>query len=290
MSRNIRLCPPRGHGMQTSTETLATMPARKPQRGRDNVLQRESALVSAKHDVRDAWQTLLGRGPLLPELLEPLLLISNVRQVVAGQQVLSRNDVARSLLLLVRGDVGLGLMTPKALLRIERSLRGPAWLDLSSAWLECRPTVDGVALSDAVLVSVSRSAYQALMARRPELARRTVVCLAEQLHAATGVTQDLMHKDAQARLATWLLRRCGVGASVQRIALHERKRDIASQLAVTPETLSRLLKQFSDDGLLEVRGYSIGILDASGLQSRAGGEALGGSIAKAEPAGAELSR
>jgi len=290
MLGKIGVYPTLGHRMQTSTETLATMPARKPQRGSDNVLQRESAQASAMHDVRDAWQTLLGRGPLLPELLEPLLLISNLRQVVAGQQVLSRHDVARSLLLLVRGDVGLGLMAPKAPLRIERSLRGPAWLDLSSAWLECRPKVDGVALSDAVLVSVSRKAYQALMARRPELARRTVLCLAEQLHAATGVTQDLMHKDAQARLATWLLRRCGVGASAQRIALHERKRDIASQLAVTPETLSRLLKQFSDDGLLEVHGYSIGILDASGLQSRAGGDDLGGSTAKAEPAAAELSR
>lgn len=276
--------------MQTVTETLTTMATRKPQRGRDNVLQPESVQTFAMHDVRAAWQSLLGRGPLLPDLLEQLLLISNVRQVVAGQQVLSRHDVARSLLLLVRGDVGLGLMTPKAPLRIERSLRGPAWLDLSSAWLDGRPTVDGVALSDAVLVNVSRSAYQALMVRRPELARRTVVCLAEQLHAATGVTQDLMHKDAQARLATWLLRRRGVDASAQHIALHERKRDIASQLAVTPETLSRLLKQFSDDGLLKVHGYSIGILDAPGLQSRAACDDLADSTTKADAAGVELSR
>ena len=276
--------------MQTLTDTQATMPERKPQRGRDNAPQRESVQTFATHDVRAAWQTLLGREPLLPELLQHLLLISNVRQLLAGQQVLSRHDVARSLLLLVRGDVGLGLMTPKAPLHIERSLRGPAWLDLSSAWLDCRPAVDGVALSDAVLVDVSRSAYQVLMARRPELARRTVVCLAEQLHAATGVTQDLMHKDAQGRLATWLLRRRGVDASAQHISLHERKRDIASQLGVTPETLSRLLKQFSDDGLLEVHGYSIGILDASGLQSRAACDDLDASTTKADPAGAELSR
>jgi len=68
-----------------------------------------------------AGQPWSGGGPLVPEWLEPWLLISNGRQVLAGQQVLSRHDVARSLLLLVRGDVGLGLMTPKAPLRIERS-------------------------------------------------------------------------------------------------------------------------------------------------------------------------
>lgn len=219
-------------------------------------------------EVRAAWQSVLGPAPLSPVLLDQLLLLSNVRNAAIGQQVFSRRETARGLLLLVRGDIGLGLTAPLAPLRIERSLRGPAWLDLSSAWLNGRPNLDGVALSEAVLVNVPRSAYQALMERRPELSRRTVVCLAEQLHAATAAKQDLMHKDAQARLATFLVQRSGVDAAASQFVLRERKRDIASQLAVTPETLSRLLKQFSDEGLLEVHGYTIAIRDAAGLQAR----------------------
>ena len=254
--------------MEALTDSPPGMRSRKPNRVRDNALQRERVQIDALREVRAAWQGLLGPAPLLPDLLDSLLLLSNTRKVKTGQQVLWRSEVARELLLVVQGDVGLGWLAPPAPLRIERSLRGPAWLDLSSAWLNCCPTVDGVALSDAVLVNVSRSAYQTLMARQPELARRTVGCLAEQLHAATRATQALMHKDAQARLAAFLVQRCGVDATASQIVLHERKRDIASQLAVTPETLSRLLKQFSDEGLVEVHGYTIAILDVAGLRAR----------------------
>jgi Crp-like helix-turn-helix domain len=239
-----------------------------PNRVRDNALRRERVQIDAMREVRAAWQRLLGPAPLLPDLLDPLLLLSNLRKVTTGQQVLWRSEVLRELLLVVQGDVGLGWLTPPAPLRIERSLHGPAWLDLSSAWLSRGSTMDGVALSDALLVNVSRGAYQTLMARQPELARRTVICLAEQVHAATGATHALMHQDAQARLATFLVQRCGADAMASQIVLHERKRDIASQLAVTPETLSRLLKQFSDDGLVEVHGYTIAILDAAGLRKR----------------------
>ena len=38
---------------------------------------------------------------------------------------------------------------------------------------------------------------------------------------------------------------------------------------MTPETLSRLLKQFSDDGLLQVHGYTIAVLDLPALKARA---------------------
>ncbi len=250
------------HGNPVTAQRKAT-----PQRR--SLAQGPAAPMPAMTDVRVAWQTLLGPAPLPISLLEQLLMLSNVRQAKAGQQVQSRRDIANGMVLLVKGDVGLGVLTPPAALRIERSLRGPAWLDLASAWLNCRPSLDAVALDPVVLVNVSRSAYQTLMERQPELARRTIVCLAAAAHAATGMTHELMHKDAQARLATWLLLRRGVDAVAPTIVLQERKRDIASQLAVTPETLSRLLKQFSDDGLLQVHGYHIEVLDLAGLQARA---------------------
>jgi CRP-like cAMP-binding protein len=78
-----------------------------------------------------------------------------------------------------------------------------------------------------------------------------------------------MSKDAQKRLATWLLQRStDVGLDV---ALKERKRELAAQLAITPETLSRLLRQLMSAGLIEVRGYSIKLLNLPALQNLAQG-------------------
>ena len=255
--------------MQAVTDSSAATAARKPSAARRSPLSRVQPQDAAMAPLRGAWQTLLGPTPLPAQLLEQLLLLSYIRKASAGQVVLSRRDTAPGLLLLVQGDVGLGLWSPPAPLRIERSLHGPAWLDLTSPWLNRSPALDGVALGAVVFVNVACGAYQTLMERQPELARRTVTSLAEQARTATGMTHDLMRKDAQARLASWLLQRCSTDSATPHIVLHERKRDIASQLAVTPETLSRLLKQFSSDGLLRVRGYAIAVLDLAGLQARA---------------------
>jgi CRP-like cAMP-binding protein len=49
------------------------------------------------------------------------------------------------------------------------------------------------------------------------------------------------------------------------VRLHERKRDVASQLAITPETLSRLMRSFSRQGVIEVSGYNVRVLDPPAL-------------------------
>jgi CRP-like cAMP-binding protein len=222
--------------------------------------------------VRGAWQAVLGPTPLAPELLDQLLLLSNVTDVGAGKQVFSRQEPARGFLLLVQGDVGMGAQEPHAAFHLERSVRAPAWLDLSSGWLGRTHAQDAVAFGAARVVNVSRSAFQTLMQRHPDLARRVVQCLAQQVYTLTGATHDLMHKDAQARFAAWLLERCAsttMAPNRSRVVLRERKRDIASQLAITPETLSRLLRQFRADGLLEVHGYTIEVLDSDALRERA---------------------
>ena len=49
------------------------------------------------------------------------------------------------------------------------------------------------------------------------------------------------------------------------VRLADRKRDVASQLAITPETLSRLMRSFSRQGLIEVAGYDVRVIDPQAL-------------------------
>jgi CRP-like cAMP-binding protein len=78
-----------------------------------------------------------------------------------------------------------------------------------------------------------------------------------------------MHKDAPARLASWLCQRCPPAiASLNRtvVRLAERKSDIASQLGMTPETMSRLMRSLSDQGVIEVEGYTVKVIDLQALR------------------------
>ena len=42
-------------------------------------------------------------------------------------------------------------------------------------------------------------------------------------------------------------------------------RDVAARLSISPETLSRALRQLADRGILAVQGYRIGLLDPVAL-------------------------
>jgi CRP-like cAMP-binding protein len=234
---------------------------------------RKRAATLGLNGVREAWRTVLGPGPVSPDALEQLLVVSNLRDVAAGQPVWSRRDVARGLFLLAQGDVGLGRSPAGGAFQSERSVHAPAWLDATSAWLGQMFDSDALALTNARIVSVSRSAFLALMERHAELAPRLIVALASQARALTEALHDLTHKDADARLAAWLLQRGEADPAAPprlRVLMRERKRDVAAELGVSPETLSRLLRQLRGEGLIDVRGYLITVLDPPGLRARSG--------------------
>lgn len=221
---------------------------------------------------RSTWVEVLGAPPLAPEILADLQAMSTMRSVAAGEPLISRHSPASELSLLARGDAALGTAHNDAPFHPERSLQAPDWLDASSAWLSGTHAQDALAVSDVQLLTVPRAALQAAMLRHPDLARRLVTVLARQVHALTAVTHDLMHKDAEGRFAAWLVQRCTLDAGSDGtgvVALHERKRDIAAQLAITPETLSRLLRHLSRKGLIDVLGYTVRVLDLAGLRALA---------------------
>ena len=220
------------------------------------------------------WCALLGGLRLDPAEARTLAELAQVRQVAAGERVLSRSLEARALVALQRGEVALGLRTADGTFRVERIVRGPAWLDLSSAWLDGPHVMDAQALGPAEVVEWPCDLLAARLPRVPGLAVRLIRGLAGAVQALAVNTHELMHKDAPARLAHWLHQHSEAlpGASGQAVVkLHDRKRDLASQLAITPETLSRLMRSFSSQGVIEVAGYSVRVLDPAALERLAQG-------------------
>ena len=214
------------------------------------------------------WRALLGGAALDDDELKALEGMAQTRQVSQGQSVLSRSKAASTLVALRCGEVALGFRTSDGIFRTERIVRGPAWLDLSSAWLAEPHSMDAQALGPASVIEFPCEALEARLARFPGLAQRLIQGLAREVQALAVNTHELMHKDAPARLAQWLHQRSEPASDVAgqaMVRLHERKRDVASQLAITPETLSRLMRSFSRQGVIEVSGYNVRVLDPPAL-------------------------
>jgi CRP-like cAMP-binding protein len=250
--------------------------------------------IDRSHGMRMAWEAVLATPlatPLPPGLVDELSRVSHRQDAVAGALLLSTRDVASDLVLLAHGDVSLGTSalssgnghavsaaasaataTPAGGFVVERSLSAPAWVDLASAWRGGHHSHDVQANSDAVLLRVSKDALAKLMVEYPDLAPRLMRTLALQIDVLQGMARDLLHKDAEARFASWLLQQAGDLPADTRetvVTLAERKRDIAAQLGVTPETLSRLQRALTRKGLIEVMGYSVRLVDLARLREAA---------------------
>jgi len=220
------------------------------------------------------WDDLLGQPALSRADCEALDELACLRSVAAGQSVFNHGNPSPTLVLLLAGDVAMGLATPGGTMRTERLVHGPAWLDASSAWLDSAPVLDAVALTQVQVAELARAPLQALLERRPPLAQRLLVSLAGEVRRLTVHAHELMHKDAPARLATWLRERCQpceaapCASTPNHAVVHlaERKSDIASQLGMTPETMSRLMRTLSDQRVIEVEGYTVRVLDLTALR------------------------
>src|SRR2546422_385460 len=127
----------------------------------------------------------------------------------------------------------------------------------------CRPAILG--RSDAqVLTALARTRHvevgQQVLSRNEPAASLWLV--ASGRVALVDGTRSLMMKDVPARCASWLLQHAdidggGTMPQTSLLQLRQRKRSIAAQLGTTAETLSRTLRQLSERGLIEVRGYEI---------------------------------
>lgn len=215
------------------------------------------------------WQQLLPGGLLSAAECRALDCIARARELVPTQAIFSRAQPTTSLVALTDGDAALGLRRADGLFRTERTLTGPAWLDLSSAFIGASPAVDAQANTAARVVDLPGSALIACLNHHPDLALSLIEALAREVQALAFNNHELMHKDAPARLAHWLRQRCRPvpGCADQAVVqLRGRKRDVASQLAITPETLSRLLRSMAQRGVILVSGYTVQVRDLPALE------------------------
>lgn len=124
------------------------------------------------------------------------------------------------------------------------------------------------AATPATVAWVTREALFALLDDEPEIARALIADLAERVMGLTGVVQTLS-LDVPARLARYLFQRSLASGEATaeglRVPLGMQKSELAASLGTVPETLSRALARLRDDGVLEVRGSEVIVLDVGAL-------------------------
>ena len=193
----------------------------------------------------------------------------------AGAVLLRRSCHSDVVYYLTHGRVAMGLLGREGLAHQLGWIEGPCWLDPGSAVLGLEPLMDVVADSSVVASAVPLIEFTASLEQLPAQTLSVMQDLAQAHRQQADLAVSRLGKDAEARCAEWLLRHAEqppgtVEQSTSSVRLRQRKRTIAAQLGIAPETFSRVLRQLRERQLISGRGRELNLLDLGALRSLAG--------------------
>jgi CRP-like cAMP-binding protein len=148
---------------------------------------------------------------------------------------------------------------PVAVVAALAGSRYPAWVE---------------ALEPSSVAWFGRDALFELMDAEPAVSRSVVADLADRVVAFSSVATSLS-LDVPARVARFVFQRSLAAGTPSAdglvVELGMTKTELAASLGTVPETLSRALAKLKDEGLLQVRGRRVIVLDVGGLARRGEG-------------------
>lgn len=219
-------------------------------------------------------QAFLAKLPMFTEMsaeeLERIAAGTEARYVQKGEQVCHVGDPVTGFHLVVYGQVKLGVTSPEGVEKVVEIVRpgqsfGEALMFLGKPYI-----VFAQALSDSMLLHVSKQAVDAELACDPGFARRMLSGLSQRLHGLVRDVEAYTLRSGSERVIGYLLSEIPESAAMGgvQVELTAEKSVIASRLNMTPEHFSRILHDLERQGLLEVEGRVVRIPDLERLRGR----------------------
>ena len=147
---------------------------------------------------------------------------------------------------------------------------GPGWLDATAGVLNLPAAMDAVAHTVVHVRQVPLAVFQAALPAADCAPGSILRDVAQSHRQQTELAVSRLAKDAEARCAEWLLSQAQDGAQgSSAVQLQQRKRLIAAQLGIAPETLSRVLRHLRERQLISGSGRTVQLVDPAGLRSLA---------------------
>ncbi len=124
-------------------------------------------------------------------------------------------------------------------------------------FLKNRYPVSAVALENSLLLAINSLKMFEKIKEDPEFAMKLLGLFAKRLNYLAEKIKELSIDDAKERLLNYLLKMSNKDGIVE---LNLPKKDISSNIGISPETFSRVLKKLINNGVISVHGKTIKLL------------------------------
>ncbi len=190
--------------------------------------------------------------------------ITTDRTYQKGEMVYLQGDEGGKLYVLHKGRVKVARISTSGKEQVIRVL-GPGEFMGELSLLSPAPMTDNAEALEATTVCIIEGGkLKGLMLESPSIALKIIEELSRRLGSAEELIEDINLLSVEQRLAQALLKLAGNG---DEITLGMKKSDLASQIGMSQETLSRKLSGLQEQGLIELIGQrKIRLLNRKGLE------------------------
>jgi CRP/FNR family cyclic AMP-dependent transcriptional regulator len=213
---------------------------------------------------------LLGSVPYFAHLdaatLEVVARGALKRSCAKGQTIFLEGEPCAGLWVVEKGRVRLLRLSTEGREQVVKLL-GPGEFFNEVAVLDGGPNpVSAMAAMESTLWVIERNTMLDLLERYPALAAGVIENLASRARHLLTLVEDLSLRTVRARLAKLLLEQAeGGGEAPRRLTQQE----MAAQAGTVREMVSRVLRRFEEEGLIQLDRHRLMVLDREGLEKEA---------------------
>ncbi len=223
-------------------------------------------------DVRAALET----SPLLrgldEDLLAALLPFSALHRVSARGTLYRQGEPGETIFILMEGSMKLTRRRGSAREHVVRLIRPGEVLAESVLFSDKVYAATAVALEDSRLLAVDARRFVVHLRRDPHLAWNVLQRLGKRIEELQTQTELLATHTAEQKVAAYLMRHYRALSPCDAVVASScRRSDLASLLALAPETLCRVITAFKRRGWIRSENGRILVVDAKALAGAAPG-------------------
>jgi CRP-like cAMP-binding protein len=186
-------------------------------------------------------------------------------RVASQQRLFEQGQTAKDFFLLVDGKIKLAFLSSEGFEKVVDVIHpGYSFAEAVMFFRQKKYPLNATALEHSKVLRINIDCYLKILESSPKSCFKVMGKLSQRLHWATREINHLVLHDGKYRLIRFLLANAKRSNDVD---LSVAKNILASQLSIKPETLSRILKELSKQGLITVDSDHIVLLKVAELKN-----------------------
>lgn len=202
---------------------------------------------------------------LEPPHLDALCRAATVRSYAAGEAILREDETGDLFFVIVKGQVKVFVDSEHGREVVLTYLQAGDFFGEMALFDNETRSASVSALVPSELAVMRRRDFMAVLEEEPPIARKMLSTLSARLRRANDMIESLVLLDVGGRLARYLIRLARDSGTLQEDGWFSVSRPthqvIANTIGASRETVTRLLRQFTERGLIRMRGSTVWIRD-----------------------------